>query len=112
MKSIKPISTKVEKTIEISEERIVVLEDYYGFEGISNIYCIENDCIIWFAEKSQLNDIFVNMIKSDVESIYAFTWNGYRVEINTQTGIILDVIFTKQGVFAPIFAEQYKYVYD
>lgn len=95
MKSIKPISTKVEKIIEVSEEKFIVLEDYFGFEGVSNIYCVVNDIIIWYAEKSQPNDKFVNMIKIDVDSIFAFTWNGFKEKINSKTGKIIDVEFSK-----------------
>lgn len=90
-----PISTKVVKSIEFKENKCVILEDYFGFKGVSNLYCTENDVIIWYAEKLIQDDAYVNFILSEELELDAFTWNGFHVKVDINTGRILNQIFTK-----------------
>ncbi len=95
MIKITAISTKIDKIIQIGEVYII-LEDYYKFEGISNLYSIDkNNNIIWFAEIPIENDKYVNINIFNNSIIESTTWNGFKVHIDTQSGKIINKIYSK-----------------
>lgn len=90
--NFEPISTSIEEIIPF-KTGYLIREDYYKFEGKSNLYFIENDKIIWFAELPKEDDVYTEF-RLDVESIIAWTWSGFMVKLNT-TGKIISSEFTK-----------------
>lgn len=96
MESILPISTKVERNIKITDNKFIILENYFGFEGVSNIYSLDNEYkIIWYAEKPMSDDKYVNISYANELEIEAFTWDGFKVKINAINGKIINKSFSK-----------------
>ena len=94
MKQIKPISTNIKQLI-IIDNNIVIREDSSNFTGISNIYCHNGNEIIWYAELPNENDYYSNDILISEGKIFASTWEGYTIELNTANGKIMTKKFTK-----------------
>lgn len=90
-----PISTKIIKSIKLEKcDKFIILEDYYEFKGKSNIYCLNNNNVIWYAEKVSKDDVYTNLFIED-SVIYANSWNGFTVKIDVNNGKILSKEFTK-----------------
>lgn len=95
MTIIKPISTNIKQIIKMDNNLLIIREDYYKFEGISNVYCLENADIIWYAELPKSNDYFSNDLRLEDNVLKASSWDGYTIEIDVGTGKILRKSFTK-----------------
>lgn len=96
MTIINPISTNIRQIIKTDNDFFVIREDYYKFDKTSNIYCLYNDEIIWFAELTSPEDYYTDeMILLNDQTIKSGTWGGFTVEIDIKTGKILQKSFTK-----------------
>lgn len=97
MKLIKPISTKIIQCEKIDNDLYLILEDYYKFEGVSNLYLRSDKEIIWYAELPNNEDIYVNSYEFHFNNnvIKCFTWEGFNVDIDAETGKIINKIFVK-----------------
>ena len=90
--NFEPISTSIEQIIPF-KTGYLILEDYYKFVGKSNLYFIENDKIIWFAEVPAEDDVYTDF-RLDQEYIIGFTWSCFMVKLSA-TGEIISSEFTK-----------------
>ena len=90
--NFKPISTNISQVIPFLNGYLI-LEDYYKFEGKSNLYFIEDDKIIWFAELPKEGDVYTEF-RLDGELIIAWTWSCFMIKLNSY-GKILSSEFTK-----------------
>jgi|GEM_PF-4745640 len=90
--NFEPISTSIKEVIPF-KTGYLIREDYYKFEGISNLYFIENGKIIWFAELPKEDDTYTEF-RLDGEFIIAFTWSCFMVKLNA-AGKIISSEFTK-----------------
>jgi len=100
-KEHKPLSTKFSEVEILPDGRILIVEDYYQFhfENKSNLYCLNRNLEIdWFLSfpnpDFDQNDMYVGFT-SNGERIYANSWACFRVEIDTNTGKLKNVDFTK-----------------
>ena len=97
----KPISTEFSEIEVLSDGRILIVEDYYKYKNgdKSNLYCLnQNMKVEWFLP-------FVNTFHSNMDNYVGFTTNGnrvfantlscWRVEIDTDKGVIINSTFTK-----------------
>lgn len=95
MINIKPISTNIRQLIK-TDNKFIILEDYYKFEKESNMYCLQDNKIIWFAELPSPEDFYSNEILFLGNNVIkSGTWSGFSVEIDVDTGKILNKSFTK-----------------
>ena len=94
MKQIKPISTNIQQLI-IIDDFIIIREDSSDFNGTSNIYCHNGNEVIWYAELPNTNDYYSNDIIISEGKVFSSTWDGWTVELNTNTGKIITKKFTK-----------------
>lgn len=92
---IKPISTSIRQVVRLGEH-FIIREDHYEFKGRSNIYCLNNDEVIWYAELPSEDDVYSNEIKvTENDTLKTSSWNGFTVEIDIENGKILEKYFTK-----------------
>jgi len=88
---IKPLHTKVDKSIQ-TLFGFVVLESPDGFpRGESNLYCVSPDGkIIWKAEKPDLYTLYSRVkLNEDGMTISTYTIGGHACELELGTGKIL-----------------------
>ena len=93
----KPLSTSFSEIEVLADGRILVIENYYKFDyqDKSNLYCLNRILEIdWFLPLHNKDDIYVGFTSSG-ERVFANTWTGFRVEVETKTGEIKNVIFVK-----------------
>ncbi len=90
--NFEPISTNIRQVVPFLNGYLII-EDYYKFEGKSNLYFIENDKIIWFAEFPKEDDVYTEF-RLDQEFIIAFTLSCFMVTLNSK-GQIVSSEFTK-----------------
>ena len=84
--NFEPISTNIRHVVPFLNGYLI-LEDYYKFEGKSNLYFIEDDKIIWFTELPKEDDVYTEF-RLDQEFIIAFTWSCFMVKLNSSGKII------------------------
>ena len=88
---IKPLHTKIDKTIQTTRGYIV-LEDSLGFpQGETNLYHVSGEGqIIWRAEKPDPYTLYSRMrIGDDGLTLSTYTLSGHACEIDLQSGKIL-----------------------
>lgn len=88
---IKPLHTKIEKSIQ-SSFGTIVLEHYSGFpHNESNLYCVaQNGEIVWRAEKPDAYTLYSKVrFNDDGMTLSTYTINGHACDIDLQTGRIL-----------------------
>jgi hypothetical protein len=88
---IKPLNTKVDKSIQ-TLFGFVVLESPDGFpRGESNLYCVSPDGkIIWKAEKPDPYTLYSRVkLNEDGMTISTYTIGGHACELELGTGKIL-----------------------
>jgi hypothetical protein len=88
---IKPIHTKVEKDIQLTDGTIV-LEDPKGFpRNESNLYLLSYDGkILWRAEKPEPQTHYTRVrLNDDGQTLGTYTLSGHACELDVQTGKIL-----------------------
>lgn len=88
---IKPIHTKVEKDIQLTDGTIV-LEDPKGFpRNESNLYLLSYDGkILWRAEKPEPQTHYTRVrLNDDGQTLSTYTLSGHACELDAQTGKIL-----------------------
>lgn len=88
---IKPLHTKIEKSIQ-SSYGTIVLEHYSGFpHSESNLYCVaQNGEIVWKAEKPDAYTLYSKVrFNDDGMTLSTYTINGHACDIDLQTGKIL-----------------------
>ncbi|HTK21497.1 MAG TPA: hypothetical protein VL442_18385 [Mucilaginibacter sp.] len=95
-----PLSTNFSEIEVLMDGRILVLEYDYKFQhqNLSNLYCLDRELEIdWFLPLPHPNfkDDFYVGFTSNGEKIFANTWYCFRVEVETETGSIKNVEFTK-----------------
>lgn len=94
VKYLKPKQTKFVQSL-LSNNLIVVLEDYYGFSG-SNLYALDsNGNTVWTAELPHESDSYTGNIVDKSSKIKCPTWNGLLCEISTMTGKIVGTTTSK-----------------
>jgi hypothetical protein len=96
----KPISTNFSQIEVLSDGRILVLENHNKYEnGLkSNLYCLnQNIEIEWFLPTDIDKDGLDNYVgfTTNGNDVFANTWNCFRVEIDIETGQIMNKQFTK-----------------
>jgi hypothetical protein len=96
-----PLSTRFDQIEVLDNDCILVCEYYYKFDlnGKSNIYCLNRFLdIVWFLPLPnadlQSDDIYVGF-NSNGNQVCANSWSGFWVEIDTNTGDLKEVKFTK-----------------
>jgi hypothetical protein len=87
---VKPLHTKVEKTIQTMVGE-VVLENHIGFPiNQSNLYILgSNGDIIWTAEKPDPKTLFSRVKLNDNYTLSTYTINGHACELDLRTGKIV-----------------------
>ena len=87
---VKPIHTKVEKTIQTMVGE-VVLESHAGFPVTeSNLYILgSNGDVIWTAEKPDPKTLFSRVKLNDNYTLSTYTINGHACELDLRTGKIV-----------------------
>ena len=88
---IKPIHTKVEKDIQLTDGTIV-LEDPKGFpRNESNLYLLSYDGkVLWHAEKPEPQTLYSRIrLNDDGQTLGTYTLSGHACELDAQTGKIL-----------------------
>ncbi len=97
----KPFSTIFKEIEVLPNGNILVIENYFDYEnrGKSNLYCLNQEMEIeWFLpypyENPNSMDNYVGFTTNG-DRVYANSFNCYRVEIDTEKGIIKDIKFTK-----------------
>jgi hypothetical protein len=87
---VKPLHTKIEKTIQtmIGE---VVLENHAGFPmNESNLYILgSNGDVIWTAEKPAPKTLFSRVKLNDDYTLSTYTIHGHACELDLRTGKIV-----------------------
>ena len=89
---IKPLHTKIEKSIQ-SSYGTIVLEHYSGFpHGESNLYCVApNGGIVWKAEKPDAYTLYSRVrFNDDGMTLSTYTINGHACDLDPETGKILN----------------------
>jgi hypothetical protein len=96
-----PFGCPVEKIMPLlGPQGCIVLLDHYEFSQseyrhLSNLIFYNPDGkIIWTAQLPQTKDSFVDFDLED-NMLYANSWSGFRVQIDLETGRILNRRFTK-----------------
>jgi len=94
-----PLFTSFTEIDILKDGRLLICEDYYHFESKekSNLYCLNRSLgIDWFLPLPNLgfDDWYVGFTTHG-ENVFANSWNGFRVEVDIETGTLKDVIFTK-----------------
>jgi hypothetical protein len=88
---LKPLRTKIEKTIQTSHGTIV-LESPTGFpRAESNLYCVSTDNqIVWTAEKPEPSTLYSRVkLNEDGATISTYTLTSHACELDPKTGRIL-----------------------
>ena len=102
-KQLLPLSTRFDQVEVLDNGFILVYEYYYKFDlkGRSNIYCLNRFLdIVWFLPLPnadlQSDDVYVGFnTHGDGNKVCANTWSGFWVEMDTNTGDLKEVKFTK-----------------
>ena len=99
-KEHKAISTNFSQIEVLKDGRILVLENYYEYENgqKSNLYCLnQNIEIEWFLPTGINEDGVDNYVgfSTNGNQFFANTWNCFRVEIDIESGEIINKQFTK-----------------
>ena len=97
IKLIKPLSTSICQKKDLTNGRVIVLENYYKYAGESNLYCIDQKSqqVIWFAELPVPDDIYSNKFSINNSEITISSFNGITVKIDCNTGKITDKTLSK-----------------
>lgn len=95
MTIIKPISTNIRQIIKIDNDFLIIREDYYQFEGVSNVYCLKDNNIIWYAELPSKEDYYSNDLQIRNGNLQSSSWGGFTIKIDIKTGKILEKAFSK-----------------
>ncbi len=87
---IKPLHTKIEKMIQISDGTIV-MESHSGFPfSESNLYLLNGSgMVVWKAEKPDPRALFSRIMLSENYTLSTFTINGQFCELDLKTGKIV-----------------------
>jgi hypothetical protein len=88
---IKPLHTKVDKSIQ-TRRGTVVLESSHEFpRGESNLYCVSADeKVIWLAEKPDPYTLYSRVkLNEDGVTLSTYTLSGHACELDLETGKIL-----------------------
>jgi|GEM_PF-6796463 len=88
---------RVAKSISFGGDWIVLFDSYeIGKRGYcSNLQRVDgNGTVLWTAQLPSSTDVFSDVDFRD-DSLVAWSWDGYRVTLDTETGSILTKIFTK-----------------
>ena len=99
-KEHKAISTSFSQIEVLKDGRILVLENYYKYENgqKSNLYCLNYKIEIEWFLPTGINedgvDVYVGF-STNGNQIFANTWSGFRVEIDVESGKIINKQFTK-----------------
>ncbi len=89
---VKPLHTKVEKEIQLTNGSII-LEQPTGFpRGESNLYYILHEGkIVWKAEKPAPQSLFSRLkLNDDGDTLSAYTNDGYACDLDLRTGKLLN----------------------
>jgi hypothetical protein len=101
LKTHKPLSTEFKEIEILLNGKILVIEGYYSFkyENHSNLYCLnrnlEIDWYLPFPDDGPNEFDYYVAFSSQDDKIFANSWGGFRVKIDTQNGTIIETIFTK-----------------
>jgi hypothetical protein len=99
--------SKIDKTINIKNNNMIVMIDESGNKSISpeerssNIYCINQDNeIIWKikelkTKRTMDDDMFVYLKEFPKDTIYAVRFSGFEYNINPETGEATRIGFRK-----------------
>jgi hypothetical protein len=99
-KEHRPFSTNFSQIEVLNDGRILVLENYYKYENgqKSNLYCLNQKIEIeWFLPTGFNEDgvdVYVGF-STNGNQIFSNSWNGFRVEIEVESGKIINKKFTK-----------------
>lgn len=88
---IKPLHTKIEKTIQTLHGTLV-LENPNGFPRADcNLYCVSGEgSIAWKAEKPEPSTLYSRVkLNEDGATISTYTLNSFACELELRTGKIL-----------------------
>lgn len=88
---IRPLHTKVDKTIQVNAG-VIVLENPSGFpRNESNLYLLRPDgSILWKAEKPDAGTFFSRVkLNEDGETFSAYTIHGHACELELKTGKLI-----------------------
>lgn len=100
LKEQKPFSTNFSHIEVLENGKVLIIENYYKYENgdKSNLYCLnQNIEVEWFLPTSKNVDGIDPYVgfTTNGSRVFANSWNGFRVEINTGTGEIISKVFTK-----------------
>ncbi|MBM3126485.1 MAG: hypothetical protein FJZ87_15685 [Chloroflexi bacterium] len=92
---VKPLHTKVEKTIQTMAGE-VVLEHHAGFPSQeSNLYLLDaNGDVIWKAEKPDPRTLFSRVKLNDDYTLSTYTINGHACDLDLENGKIVGEVTT------------------
>jgi len=88
---LKPLHTKIEKTIQTLHGTIV-LESPNGFpRAESNLYCVSNEeRLVWKAEKPDPSTLYSRVkLNEDGATISTYTLSSHACEVDLKTGNIV-----------------------
>lgn len=93
----KPRSTSIRQIKDLTNGRVIVLENYYKYAGESNLYCIDKQSqqVIWFSELPMPNDFYVNDFLINNSEITIASFGGITVKIDCNTGKITNKTWSK-----------------
>ncbi len=88
---IKPLHTKVEKTIQILHGEIVLESPNEFPRGECNLYCLAPDGkMLWQAEKPDPHTLYSRMkLNEDGSTLSTYTLSGHACDVELSTGKIL-----------------------
>lgn len=79
-----------------TEYGVLVREAYHGHpKGVSNIYLLSDDGILWEAELPMYGDVYANPIIVEGDFFRCASWGGMTCSVSLETGKIVESILTK-----------------
>ncbi len=101
LKEHKPFSSSFSHMEILPNGKLLIIEDYFKYENgdISNLYCLNQDFkvewVLPYVGKNENGlDNYVGFTTNG-NRVFADTYSGFRIEIETTFGTIINVIFTK-----------------
>lgn len=99
----KEFDYKIKKTIEVENKIFVLIESYKNPYKNRNVFCLNAKAeVMWQIQdpdnlstnQKSSSAAFTDLKKVD-EKVIAWTWDGYRFDIDMQNGQLLNASFTK-----------------